>query len=77
MCETKFVAVGVNQAEETLSSFGVTGRGSWLAPRRECTFVKSVNIGDVKDHAPSPAPAPLSRLGGEVETAHPRSKSGE
>jgi hypothetical protein len=24
-CETKFVAVGVNQVEETLSSFGVTG----------------------------------------------------
>ena len=58
-CETKFVTVGVNQVEETLSPFGVTGRCSWLAPRRECTFVKSINIGDVKDHAPPPGPAPL------------------
>jgi hypothetical protein len=32
--------------------FGVAGRGSWLAPRRECTFVKSINVGDVKEHAP-------------------------
>ena len=38
-CETKFVAVGVNQVEETLSPFGVAGRSSWLAPRRERTFV--------------------------------------
>ena len=77
MCETKFVTVGVNQVEETLSPLGVAGRGSWLAPRRECTFVKSINIGDVKDHTPPPGPAPLSRLGDEVEIAHARSKSGE
>ena len=49
-CETKFVAVRVNQVEETLSPFRrVAGRGSWLAPRRECTFVKSINVGDVKE----------------------------
>jgi hypothetical protein len=47
VCETKFVAVEVNQM------FGLAGRGSWLAPRRECTFVKSINVGDVKDHAPT------------------------
>ena len=47
------VAVGVNQVEETLSPLGVAGRGTWLAPRRE----------PVKDHAPPPGPAPLSRLG--------------
>src|SRR5580704_5189083 len=76
-CETKFVAVGVNQVEETLSPFGVAGRSSWLAPRRQRTFVKSINIGDVKDHAPPPGPAPLSRLGDEVEIAHPRSKTSE
>ena len=71
--ETNFVTVGVNH----VSPFGVTGRCSWLAPRRECTFVKSINIGDVKDYATPPGPAPLSRLGDEVEIAHPRSKSGE
>ena len=50
--ETKFVAAGSNQVEETLSPFGVAGRGTdWLAPRRERTLVKSINIGDVKDHA--------------------------
>ena len=27
-CETKLVAVGVNQVEETLSPFGVAGRSS-------------------------------------------------
>ena len=70
-CETKFVAVGVNQVEETLSPFGVVRRGSWLAPRRERTFVKSINIGDVKNHAPPPGPALLSRLGDEVEIVYP------
>jgi hypothetical protein len=37
------MAVGVNQVEETLSPFGVAGRGSWFAPRRERTFVKTVS----------------------------------
>jgi hypothetical protein len=61
------VAVGVNQVEETLSPFGVAGRGSWLASRRERTFVKSINIGDVKDHVPPRGPALLIKLGDEVE----------
>jgi hypothetical protein len=34
-----------------------------LAPGRERTLVNSINIGDVKDHAPPPGPAALSRLG--------------
>ena len=38
---------------------------------------KSINVGDVKDHAPPPGPAPFSRLGDEVEIAHPRSKTSE
>ena len=37
------MAVGVNQVEETLSPFRVAGRGSWLAPRRERTFVKTAS----------------------------------
>src|ERR1700733_1149125 len=76
-CETKFVAVGVNQVEETLSPFGVAGRSSRVAPSRERTFIKSINIGDVEDHAPPPRPAPLSRLGDEVEIAHTHAKTGE
>jgi hypothetical protein len=30
------------ELDETLSPFGVAGRGSWLASRRERTFVKSI-----------------------------------
>jgi hypothetical protein len=40
--------------------------GAWVAPRREHTFVNSVNICDVKDHAVS-SPAPLNRLGDDDE----------
>ena len=32
-CETKIVAVGLNQAEETLSPFGVVGRVGGTPPR--------------------------------------------
>src|SRR6266851_8119229 len=75
--ETEFVAVGVIEVEEALAPFGVAGRGSWLVSRCECTVVKCVNIGNVEDYPPPPGPAPLERLGDEVEIARPCSKAGE
>src|SRR3979411_1558039 len=75
--ETKFVAVGVNEVEEALTPFGSAGHGSWLVSRCECTVVKCVNIGNVEDYPPPPGPAPLVRLGDEVEIARPCSKAGE
>src|ERR1700731_2981531 len=74
--ETEFVAVGVNQVEEALTPFGVAGHGSWLVSRSERTVVKCVNIGNVEDYPPPPGPAPLGRLGDEVEIARPSSKAG-
>jgi hypothetical protein len=61
--------------EDALSPFGVAGRGI-LATRREYTFAKSIKIAD-KDHAPPTGPAPLSKLGDEVEIARPCAKAGE
>jgi hypothetical protein len=75
--ETEFMAVGVDQVEEALTPFGVAGYGSWLESRYERTVVKCVNIGNVEDYPPPPGPAPLGRLGDEVEIARPGSKAGE
>src|ERR1700688_688386 len=75
--EAEFVAVGVSQMEEALTPFGVAGRGSWLVSRCECTVVKCVNIGNVEDYPAPPRPAPLVRLGDEVEIARSCSKAGE
>src|SRR5712675_2257514 len=75
--ETEFVAVGVNEVEEALTPFGVLGRGSWLVSRCERTVVKCVDIGNVEDYPPPPGPAPLVRLGDEVEIARSCSKAGE
>ena len=69
--ETEFVAVRVCEVEEALSPFGIAGRGRWLAPCCERTVVKCINIGDVKDNASPPRPAPLCRLGDEVKIARP------
>jgi hypothetical protein len=75
--ETKFVAVGVIEVEEALTPFGIAGHGSWLVSRCECTVVKCVNIGNVKDYPPPSGPAPLVGLGDEVEIARSCSKAGE
>src|ERR1700724_3331768 len=75
--ETEFVAVGVNQVEEALTPLGIAGHGSWLVSRCERTVVKCVNIGNVEDYPPPPGPAPLGRLGDEIEIARPCSKAGE
>src|SRR5450759_2476683 len=75
--ETEFVAVGINYVEEALTPFGVAGRSSWLVSRCERTVVKCVNIRNVEDYPPPPGPAPLGRLGDEVEIARPCSKAGE
>jgi hypothetical protein len=75
--EAEFVAVGVNQVEESLTPFGVVGHGSWLVSRCERTVVECVNIGNVEDYPPPPGPAPLGRLGDEIEIARPCSKAGE
>jgi hypothetical protein len=75
--ETEFVAVGVNEVEEALTPLGIAGRGSWLVSRCERTVVKCVNIGNVEDYPPPQGPAPLSRLGDEVEIAYSCSKAGE
>ena len=75
--ETEFVAVGVDQVEEALTPFGVAGHGSWLESRYERTVVKCVNIRNVEDYPPPPGPAPLGRLGDEVEIARPSSKACE
>jgi len=59
-CETKIVASGsIKRKKRSPHS---ASWGAWVAPRREHTFVNSVNICDVKDHAVS-SPAPLNRLG--------------
>src|SRR6266852_9957025 len=75
--ETEFVAVGVIEVEEALTPFGIPGHGSWLVSRCECTVVKCVNIGNVEDYPPPPGPAPLGRLGDEVEIARSCSKARE
>src|SRR5258708_10087432 len=75
--ETEFVAVGVIEVEEALTPFGIAGHGSWQVSRCERTVVKCVNIGNVEDYPPPPGPAPLGRLGDEVEIARPCSKAGE
>src|SRR6266566_7530326 len=75
--ETKLVTVRVNEVEKALTPFGIAGRGGWLAPGCDRTVVKFINVGNVKDDAPPPGPAPLGRLGDEVKIARPRSKAGE
>jgi len=70
------VVCAAEQETHPLSPFGVAGRSNWLVPRRECTFVKSINIGDVKDHAPH-QDRRRSGLGNEVEIAPHRSKTGK
>jgi hypothetical protein len=75
--ETEFVAVGVNEVEEALTPFGIAGHGSWLVSRSKRTVVKYVNISNVKDYPPPPGPAPLGRLGDEIEIARPCPKAGE
>jgi hypothetical protein len=77
LSEAEFVAVGVIEVEEALTPFGIAGNGSWLVPRCERTVVKCVNIGNVDDYPPPPGPAPLGRLGDEIEIARPCSKAGE
>jgi hypothetical protein len=63
--------------EEALTPFGIAGFGGWLAPCRERTFIKCINIGDVEDNAAPPGPAPLGRLRDEVKIARPRAKTSE
>src|ERR1700675_168567 len=75
--ETEFVAVRVIEVEEALTPFGIAGHGSRLVSRGERTVVKCVNIGNVEDYPPPPGPAPLGRLGDEIEIARPCSKAGE
>jgi hypothetical protein len=75
--EAELVAVGVIEVEEALTPFGVVRHGGWLVSRCERTVVKCVNIGDVKNYPPPPGPAPLGRLGDEIEIARPCSKAGE
>src|ERR1700730_10262758 len=62
--------------EEALTPLGIAGHGGWLVSRCERTVVKCVNIGNVEDYPPPRGPAPLGRLGDEVEIARPCSKAG-
>jgi hypothetical protein len=76
-CETKLVTVWIDQVEEALSPFGITGCGGWVASGRERTRVKRIDVSDIEDHTPPPEPSPSSRLGNEVEIASPGAKAGE
>src|SRR5215212_6882331 len=73
-CETKFVAIGVNEVEEALTPFGIAGRVHWLQSRCAGSVVKDVNISNVEDCPAPPRPAPLIRLGDEIQIARPCSK---
>src|SRR4051794_16274552 len=64
--EAELVAVRVGEVEEALAPFGVAGGGARSVSRRACTLVECVDVGDVEDHAPPPAPALLRRLGDQV-----------
>lgn len=75
--ETKFVAVGINQVEVALTPFGVAGDSSRLVSCCKRTVVKCVNVGNIKDYASPPGPAPIGRLGDEVEITRSSPKAGE
>ncbi len=57
--ETQFVSVGVNEMEISLAPLGVTRRGLGRKPCCDRQTVDRVDVGDVDDHPPPAASAPL------------------
>src|SRR5207237_8530852 len=75
--ETELVAIGVDEMKVALSPFGISGHSRGLAPSRQRTVIKCINVGHVEDDASPAGPALFIGPGNQVEIAHPGPKSGK
>src|SRR3954467_9173521 len=70
--ETEFVTVRIRQVEVALAPFGIAGSHGWREPCGKRTLIEFVDIGHIEDHASTPGPLSVSRLGDQVQVARPR-----